>query len=68
MKSNTAPRIKRCIAGIRFFAIKLPCVYLLIIMGFVLEFLITLPFIIITEADSLRKNNSHESRRDSKKV
>lgn len=40
---------------LRFYALKLPFVYLMIPLGFLFEFIITFPFIVMVTIDARRK-------------
>lgn len=40
-----------------FYLVKLPFVYILVTIGFVFEFLITFPFVVLVSIDTYRQKN-----------
>ncbi len=50
--------VKIIFKRLRFYTIKLPFVYLMIPLGFLFEFLVTFPFIVMVAIDARRKRKS----------
>ena len=52
--------------AIRFYAVKLPFIYLMIGLGFVFEFLLTYPYMILVAIDTYRQaRKPHDKTADS---
>lgn len=62
MKSETATKTRRYAKTLKFYTVKLPFVYLMIPVGFIFEYLVTLPYIVMVSIDERRQARKQSSK------
>ncbi|MBS3808831.1 MAG: hypothetical protein KGY38_01575 [Desulfobacterales bacterium] len=58
MNSETATKIRSYARILKFYTVKLPFVYLMIPVGFIFEYLVTLPYIVLVSIDERRQTRN----------
>ncbi|MFW6334915.1 MAG: hypothetical protein ACOC0W_06545 [Desulfosalsimonas sp.] len=54
MNKEKMSSFKRCLRSANFFALKLPCIFIIVAAGFVLELLVTFPFMVLSASDRVK--------------